>query len=95
MNMAFGESIRLCRVYEKTSKSGNKYFAGRLAGAKIAIMLSKDVADDGGAIWDIVLSQAIDRANGHANVTVGNANGIAAPPRSGGFDKQLDDEIPF
>lgn len=94
--MAFGESIRLCRVYEKTSAKGNTYMTGRLAGAKVAILKSRDVADDGSPIWDIVLSQAPDRNAVQSNVVIG----AEAPVASGNghkpsFDRQLDDEIPF
>jgi len=91
--MAYGESIKLCRVYEKTSKNGNTYMAGRLAGAKIAILKSRDVADDGGAIWDVMLTQAqIREANGHAPELRNQAEqqGIAETSRP-----LLDDAIPF
>jgi hypothetical protein len=31
----FPPSIRVCKLYEKTSKSGAKYFTGRWGGAKV------------------------------------------------------------
>ncbi len=57
----YGPSIKLARLYEKTSKNGNTYMTGRLGGAKITLLKSRDVADDGSAIWDILLSQAPDK----------------------------------
>ena len=42
------------RLYKKTSKNGGTYFTGRLGGVKVALLKSKDLADDGGEIWNLV-----------------------------------------
>lgn len=56
---SYPPQVRLGRVYEKTSKStGNVYLSGRIGLARVVIVKSRDVADDGTAIWDILLSQA-------------------------------------
>lgn len=52
----FGPNVKIARVYKKTSAKGNEYFTGRMGAAKVAIMKSREVADDGGEIWEIVLS---------------------------------------
>ena len=54
----YGDQVTLARVYEKVSKkSGNTYFVGRIGLAKIAILRSKETAENGDAIWNIVLSE--------------------------------------
>lgn len=58
----YGPSIKLAKLYEKTSKSGNVYMTGRIGGAKVALLKSRETQDDGGAIWEIVLTQANDKA---------------------------------
>jgi hypothetical protein len=52
------DPISVCRLFEKTSKTtGNTYFAGRWGNAKVLLFKSKEVADDGSAIWDLKLAQ--------------------------------------
>ncbi len=51
-------SFRLTRLYRKTSAKGATYFAGRLGGAKVALLKSRDTAEDGGEIWDLLISEA-------------------------------------
>ncbi len=51
-------SFRLTRLYRKTSAKGATYFAGRLGGAKVALLRSRDTAEDGGEIWDLLISEA-------------------------------------
>ncbi len=43
----YGPSILLATLYERTSAKGTRYFTGRLGAAKVAILPSKDKADDG------------------------------------------------
>jgi hypothetical protein len=59
---SYPPQVRLGRLYEKTSKSsGNIYLAGRIGLARIVIVKSREPADDGTAIWDILVSQAPDK----------------------------------
>jgi hypothetical protein len=51
-------SIPLTRLYEKTSKNGNVYLVGRLGGTRITVLKSREVADDGGAVWNVLLQEA-------------------------------------
>jgi len=54
----YGPSLTACRFYRKTSAKGATYFVGRWGMLKVALLKSKDVADDGSVIWKMVVSQA-------------------------------------
>jgi hypothetical protein len=54
----YGPQVKLTRLYEKTSKAGNQYFVGRLGMAKVAVLKSKEVAEDGSPMWDVLLQEA-------------------------------------
>lgn len=55
--------VRLGQLYERTSKAtGNVYLSGRIGLARIVIVKSREMATDGTAIWDILLSQAPPKA---------------------------------
>lgn len=94
MSSDYGPQIKLTRLYERTSKSGNRYFSGRLGAAKILVFKSRDTTDDGAPIWDVVLNEA---KPSEPKVQRAETNSAAPTPidQRSGFDKQLDDEIPF
>jgi hypothetical protein len=50
--------VKLARLYEKTSKTGNQYFVGRIGMAKVAILKSKELAEDGSPMWDVLVQEA-------------------------------------
>jgi len=54
----YGPQVKLARLYEKTSKTGNQYFVGRLGMAKVAVLKSKEVTEDGSPMWDVLLQEA-------------------------------------
>lgn len=54
----YGPSIEVARLFRKTSAKGTEYFTGRWGFAKIALLKSRDVAEDGAEIWHLVLSEA-------------------------------------
>ena len=54
----YGPSIQVARLFRKTSANGAEYFTGRWGFAKVALLKSRDVADDGAKIWHLVLSEA-------------------------------------
>ena len=90
------ESIRAFRLYEKTSKHGNTYLVGRWGGAKVAILKSRDVADDGNAVWDVLLSPAPERPKNEKQIE--QLPKITASTSSSNLfpvSPELDDEIPF
>jgi hypothetical protein len=53
----YGPSIPLTRLYERVSKNGNHYLTARLGAAKITILKSSDLTDDGTPIWHVLLSE--------------------------------------
>ena len=57
----YGPQITVARLFRKESAKGALYFAGRMGMAKIALLKSKDVADDGSEIWHLVMSGAPQR----------------------------------
>lgn len=85
--MAYDNSanIRLARLYRKTSKSGNDYFVGRIGGAKVALLKSREVAEDGGEIWDILLSPADFAGNNYRQ---------SFPAKSDAVNSTADDQSP-
>jgi hypothetical protein len=94
----YGPQVKLARLYEKKSKTGNQYFIGRLGMAKVAVLKSKEVAEDGSPMWDVLLQEASSeqrrkpeaREEAQPEAT---APAAAAAPYSA---KRLpDDSIPF
>ena len=70
------DPISVCRLYEKISKTtGNTYFAGRWGNAKVLLFKSKEVAEDGSAIWDLKLAQAQPRPQ-HRDGTMLRTQGL-------------------
>ena len=51
-------SFTAARLYRKTSAKGGTYFTDRMGSVKIALLKSKETADDGGEIWSLVFSEA-------------------------------------
>ena len=95
MSTNYAPSFPLTRMFRKTSKEGKTYFTGRLGGAKIALLKSKETADDGGEIWTLMISEAPKRDN--------EAGQRQEPPNSQPERQQAarswqappDDQIPF
>lgn len=55
----YGPSIRVCKLYRKTSKkSGSTYFAGRWGNAKVALLKTQETGNEGEEVWNLVLSEA-------------------------------------
>ena len=54
----YGPQVKLARLYEKTSKTSNQYFVGRIGLAKVAVLKSKEVAEDGSPMWNVLLQEA-------------------------------------
>jgi hypothetical protein len=94
----YGPQMKLARLYAKTSKTGNQYFVGRLGMAKVAVLKSKEVAEDGSPMWDVLLQEAPSEQRRKPEAKEepqheATAPAAAAPPYS---EKRLrDDSIPF
>jgi hypothetical protein len=100
----YGPSIPITRLFERVSKSGNHYLTGRLGAAKIAVLKSNEITDDGMPIWNVVLSEPPadkrPRESRELSYTAIDPEDASGPPpdsrrRPGGFDRGTDDEIPF
>ena len=55
---SYPPSFQACRLYRKTSANGTVYFTGRWGGARVSLLKSRDVADDGGEVWNLMLAEA-------------------------------------
>jgi hypothetical protein len=57
MSNGYGPSVHLMRLFECTSKQGNKYFCGRLGLASVVLLKSDEVAESGAAVWNLLLQE--------------------------------------
>jgi hypothetical protein len=98
MSNNYPQSFSLTRLFRKKSeKTGATYFSGRLGNARVVLLKSKDTADDGGEIWNLMVSEAPKRDN--------EAGQRQEPPRTepdrqqaarSSWQRPLDDDtIPF
>lgn len=92
-----GEKIKLCRLYERQSSRGNKYFVGRLGGARIVVLRDEQAELSEGtiAVWEICLSPADEpapwRAPSAPRTTAPRASKAPKPDPSRPF---IEDELP-
>jgi hypothetical protein len=98
----FPPSIVAAKLYERTSAKGNPYLTGRLGVLRVALLKTQDTDDEGHAIWEMRFSAASARSTQPKTKTssrepVPQTDGQHAQPRppQSGFNKSLDDEIPF
>lgn len=93
------EKLKLFRLYEKVSARGNRYFVGRLAGARVIVMRDEraEISEGTEGVWDVLLSPADEAPSRRA------PNAPAAPrtaPRVAKADKPdpgrpfIEDELP-
>jgi hypothetical protein len=96
----------LSALYETTSKNGATYYRGRMGMVNVVLLKTKEASDTGQAIWSLVVSEAPRRDDYQPRT--GTANHQAPPDReldaaspnssstgAYGFDRKLEDEIPF
>lgn len=96
----YAPTVTLARLYETTSKNGNIYMRGRMGMANVVLLKSKEVSDSGQPIWNLVVSEAPRKEDYQPRT--GKPDHQAPPDReletasaSRGFDRKLEDEIPF
>lgn len=58
----YGPQITAAKLYRKVSSKGTTYFVGRLGKLKVALLKSRETADDGSEIWSLVVSEAPQKA---------------------------------
>jgi hypothetical protein len=73
--------VLLCKLFERTSASGNRYMFGRLGNAKIIAFVDRDAEPQYGAdvIWQVFL-QAGD-SDGARSAPRQQSTSSSAPPR--------------
>ena len=78
------------------------YFTGRWGGARVSLLKSKDTAEDGGEIWDLMLAEAPPpkQQEGSAGEDPRRdyqrpAAKPAQPERQADGGRPIDDAIPF
>jgi len=98
----YGPSFTAAKLYRNSSAKCVTYFVGRCGGVKVALLKSKEIADNGDEIWSLIFSEAQpykprDDAKAASQAPVPS---LAPPPdRPPRRDRQEaggpDDEIPF
>jgi hypothetical protein len=58
MSQQFAPSFAAAKLYRKTSAKGGTYYVGRLGGAKVTLLKSNEVAENGDEVWSLMLSEA-------------------------------------
>jgi hypothetical protein len=80
---AYPPSFQACRLFRKKSEKGSTYFVGRWGGARVTLLKSKDVADDGSEVWNLLLSEAPAKKPAAEQSAVRSPAKRAAAPASG------------
>jgi hypothetical protein len=75
----YPDSFPACRLYRKTSANGNVYFTGRWGGARVTLLKSRETADDGGEIWNLMLSEAPAKAGGVQHPKAEKGSSVRSP----------------
>jgi hypothetical protein len=91
----YGPQVKLARLYEKTAKTGNQYFVGRLGMAKVAVLKTKEVAEDGSPMWDVLLSEAPTKSDTRSAGGAVKSATVGDDQRRDDARSSLNDPIPF
>jgi hypothetical protein len=92
----FPPSIKAYRLYKKTSAKGVVYFQGRMGNLKVVVLKSKDVADDGTEMWDVLYSQAPSQPRDASQSSYASPKPAdPAKPAPSTYQDRINDEIPF
>lgn len=92
MIVSYNPSVKLCRLYEATSKNGKTYLRGKIGFANIAILKTDQVSDSGQPIWNVLVSEPEERSDYQPKTAKPDHQ---APVEHRTFDRKLEDEIPF
>jgi hypothetical protein len=57
-NTSYAPSFAAAKLYRKTSAKGSIYYVGRLGGAKVTLLRSNEVSENGDEVWSLMLSEA-------------------------------------
>lgn len=89
-----GEKFKLFRLYEKTSARGNRYFVGRLGGARVIVMRDEraELSEGTAGVWNVMLEPADEAPPRRAPSTPRTARTPAAKPDPAPF---IEDDLPW
>ena len=76
--------IKAASLWEKTSAAGNRYFIGRLGGARILILENRSRGAEGEPDWQLFFCDGEKRENSRAKrpASASRAARSASPPRT-------------
>ena len=93
---SFAPSFQLARLFRKTSQKGATYFAGRIGGARVTLLKSRETAEDGGEIWSLMIAEAPKQdQRGPSNEARRETQRPASPQRQAPTSDMPDEEIPL
>lgn len=97
--MSYNPSVPLARLYECTSRKGNRYLRGRLGFANVVILETTDKSDSGQTIWKMLVSEPEPRSETDTDrpdrfKQAPSSEGQAAAARDFQRD-DLNDPLPF
>ena len=59
----FGPSLALCRMYQRTSKKGATYYAGRMGMASIVLLKTDETSESGQPVWVLKVSEPAPKSD--------------------------------
>ena len=92
--MSYSATVPLAKLYERTSKKGNVYMAGKMGMANIVLFKSDEVSDHGQPIWYLKVSEPMQRSDARDVAKPLDADTQASADRDW-QRSDLDDAIPF
>lgn len=92
--MSYQNTVPIAKLYERTSRKGNTYLAGRLGMANIVLFKSDEVSEHGQPIWYLKVSEPLPKADARDIQKPLDADTQAAASRDW-QRPDLEDAIPF
>ena len=90
----FGPSLALCRMYQRTSKKGATYYAGRMGMASIVLLKTDETSESGQPVWVFKVSEPAPKSD--ARDLSRRPDEEAATAAKRGFARAPDDDgVPF
>ena len=93
--MSYSATVPLAKLYERTSKKGNVYFAGRLGMANVVLFKSDEVSENGQPVWVLKLSEPLPRADARDLANKPLDVDVKAAAERDWQRSDLEDAIPF
>ena len=84
--------IKVTRLFEKTSKSGNQYFVGRLGDAKVVLLKDNKQPEGSDPAWNLLLDERQEKRTNDARQEQQHERrdrAVSAP------NPEMEDAMPF